>query len=57
MRSNSLVGAVALIATGTYFLLQKQGWMPNLGPLLAEWWPVILIVIGVAMLVRGRSRS
>ncbi|MGV8940327.1 MAG: LiaF transmembrane domain-containing protein [Lysobacter sp.] len=57
MRSNSLVGAYVLIALGAYFLLQKQGWLPNLGPLLSEWWPVILIVIGVTMLVRRRSRN
>lgn len=55
MRSNSLVGAYVLIVLGAYFLLQKQGWLPNIGPLLSEWWPVILIVIGVTMLVRRRS--
>ena len=57
MQSNSLVGAYVLIALGTYFLLQKLGWMPNIGPLLAEWWPVILIVIGLTMIVRRRSRT
>ncbi len=56
MRSNSLTGAYVLIALGIFFLLQKQGWLPNLGPLLSEWWPVALIIIGVAMLVRRRSR-
>ena len=57
MQSNSLVGAYVLIALGFYFLLQKQGWLPNLGPLLADWWPVILIIVGVSMLVRRRPRS
>jgi hypothetical protein len=55
-RSSSLTGAYVLIAIGTYFLLQKQGWLPNLGPLLSEWWPAILIVIGLTMLVRRGSR-
>lgn len=54
-RSSSITGAVILIAIGTYFLLQKQGWLPNLGPLLSEWWPLILIVIGVSMLIRRRA--
>ena len=57
MRSNSLVGPIILIGLGTYFLLQKQGWLPNLGPLLAEWWPAILIIIGVAMIMQRRSRT
>jgi len=57
MRSSSLVGAYVLIAIGTYFLLQKQGWLPNLGPLLAEWWPAALIIIGVVMIVQRRSRA
>ena len=57
MQSNSLVGAYVLIALGTYFLLQKQGWLPNIGPLLAEWWPVVLIIIGLTMIVRRRSRA
>ncbi len=55
MRSNSSVGAYVLIALGIYFLLQKQGLLPNLGPLLSEWWPVVLIIVGVAILVRRRS--
>lgn len=57
MRSSSLTGAYVLIAVGTYFLLQKQGWLPNLRPLMSEWWPAILIVIGVVMIVQRRARS
>ncbi len=56
MRSNSLTGAYILIALGTYFLLRKQGWLPDIGPLLSEWWPVVLIVIGVAMIVQRLAR-
>ena len=57
MRSNSPVGAYVLIALGTYFLLRKQGWLPDVGPLVTEWWPVILIIIGVAMIVRRRPHG
>ena len=55
-RSNSNFGAYVLIVLGSYFLLQKHGWMPNLGPLVSEWWPAILIVVGATMLFR-RSRA
>jgi hypothetical protein len=41
-----------LIVLGVLFLMSNFGWMPRLGPLLAQWWPVILIVVGVAMLVQ-----
>jgi Domain of unknown function (DUF5668) len=56
MRNRSNVGAYVLIALGIYFLLSKLDLIPNLIPLLFEWWPVALIVIGVSMLVR-RSRD
>lgn len=57
MKTNSNFGAWFLIAIGTYFLLQKFGLIPRLGPLIAEWWPVVLIVIGAAMLVRGPDKK
>lgn len=56
-RPRSVVGAWILIALGVYFLLSKFGWMPDLGPLLAEWWPVVLILIGVSMLLRRSIRD
>lgn len=52
MQKKSTTGAWVLIVLGTYFLLSKHGWMPNIGPLISEWWPAILIIIGVSMLVR-----
>ncbi len=55
MRSNSLVGAYVLIVIGTWFLLRKQGWLPNLGPLIHEWWPVALIIVGVVMIIQRRT--
>jgi hypothetical protein len=46
------IGAVILIVLGALFLLSNLGWLPRLGPLFAQWWPLILIVVGVSMLVR-----
>lgn len=52
MPLRSRTGAVVLIVVGVLFLLSNLGWIPQLGPLLRQWWPVILIVVGVGMLVR-----
>jgi hypothetical protein len=46
------VGALILIVLGALFLLSNLGMLPRLGPLFAQWWPLILIVVGVSMLVR-----
>ncbi len=50
MRSKA--GAVILIVVGVLFLLANLGWIPQLGPILRQWWPVILIAVGVWMLVK-----
>ena len=58
MRSRSIVGPVILIVIGLLFLLSNLGWIPHIGRLLVTWWPLILIIVGVAMLIeRGRDRS
>ncbi len=57
MRNNSNTGAYILIGLGVYFLALKFGWVPHLGYLIAEWWPVVLIVAGVVILVRNRERG
>jgi uncharacterized membrane protein len=46
------IGAVILIVLGVLFLLANLGWIPRLGPLFAQWWPLILIIVGVYMLVQ-----
>ena len=46
------VAAMILILLGVLFLLSNLGLIPRLGPLLHQWWPLILIVVGVAMLFR-----
>ena len=52
MRSKSKIGAIVLIALGVLFLLANFGLIPRLGPLLAQWWPLILIVVGASLLMR-----
>jgi hypothetical protein len=52
MHLKSRAGAIILIVLGAIFLLSNFGMLPRLGPLIAQWWPLILIVVGVSMLVR-----
>lgn len=48
----SRIGALILIIVGTLFLLSNLGLLPRLGPFFHQWWPLILIIVGVLMLVR-----
>ena len=48
----SRFSAVVLILIGVLFLLANLGLVPRLGPLLREWWPLILIVLGVGLLFK-----
>jgi len=57
MRSKSAVGAYILIALGIIFLLSNLGWLPRLGPLVAQGWPLILIIVGVLLLIRRSSHK
>jgi hypothetical protein len=52
MFRKSRTPALILIALGVLFLLSNFGLLPRLGPLFAQWWPVLLIVIGASMLLR-----
>lgn len=52
MKGKSTVGAIILIVLGALFLAANHGWIPNLGQLFAKWWPLILIIVGVSLLVR-----
>jgi len=54
MQQKSITGAVVLIVLGVLFLFSNLGWIPNLGPLFATWWPLILIIVGASSLVRRR---
>jgi hypothetical protein len=52
--SGSKICAILLIVIGAFLLAQKQGLVPDLGPLIRGWWPLLLIVAGVLILVRRR---
>lgn len=56
MRPRSAFGAIVLIAIGVIFLLINLGVLPvaQLKAFLAQWWPLILIFLGVWLLVRPR---
>jgi hypothetical protein len=56
MRTKSKFGAYILIVLGIIFLLSNLGWLPRLGPLVAQGWPLILIIVGVLLLIRHSSR-
>ncbi|HWI10504.1 MAG TPA: DUF5668 domain-containing protein [Burkholderiaceae bacterium] len=47
-----MTAALILIVLGVLFLLSNLGWLPRLGPLFAQWWPLILIIVGVSLLIR-----
>jgi hypothetical protein len=57
MKNKSTVGPIILIILGVYFLALKQGWVPNIGYLASEWWPLILIIIGVSLLLSRSSKD
>jgi len=52
MLFRSRTGALILIVVGTAFLLSNLGWISRIGPLLHQWWPLILIIVGVLMLAQ-----
>ena len=52
MRPRSVFAATLLILVGVLFLLSNLGYIPRIGPLLHQWWPVLLILAGVSLLFR-----
>ena len=49
------IAALILITLGVVFLLQNLGVLPiPLRQLFATWWPLILILVGVSLLLRGK---
>ena len=52
MPFRSRTGALVLIIVGVLLLFSNLGWIPQLRPLLHQWWPLILIIVGVLMFVR-----
>jgi len=55
MKSKSMIGAYILIGLGIIFLLSNLGWLPPLRTLMAQWWPLILIIVGILVLIKRSS--
>ncbi|MGZ3937073.1 MAG: LiaI-LiaF-like domain-containing protein [Flavisolibacter sp.] len=55
MKSKCAIGAYILIGLGIIFLLSNLGWLPPLRLLMAQWWPIILIIVGILVLIRRSS--
>lgn len=49
----SIVGGIVLIGLGGFFLMLQMGWLWGIW----EIWPVILIIVGVALLIGSISKS
>jgi hypothetical protein len=54
MRSNFL--ALVLIGLGALFLMSNFGMLPHIGPIFRQWWPVVLIIAGIYLLVNRRGK-
>ena len=54
----SRIGPYILIVIGVVFLLSNLGLVParELRALLSQWWPLILIAVGVYLLLDRRGR-
>ena len=55
MKSKSAISAYILIGLGIIFLLSNLGWLPPIRSLTAQWWPLILIIVGIWVLIRRSS--
>jgi hypothetical protein len=55
MRGN--VAAIVLVVLGCFFLANNLGWIDlSLWQLIRVWWPLILIVVGVSLLLSPREK-
>ena len=53
MRSKHGIGAYILIVLGAVFLMANFGLLPH--PLMKQWWPLILVLVGIMSLMRRRE--
>ena len=52
-----MVAGVVLIVVGTIFLLNNLGIAHlSLKEIFAKWWPAILILVGISLLIRRMKR-
>jgi hypothetical protein len=51
------IAAIVLIVVGAVFLLNKLGIAHlSIREIAGTWWPALLIIAGLSLLFRGRSR-
>lgn len=52
---SSKIGAITLIVIGLFFLLSNLDVLPmrEVKAILKDWWPAILIIVGVLQLKKG----
>lgn len=56
MHNRDFTGGIILIAVGVILLLSNLGIISGWRELWRDWWPVVIIVIGLSMLIkRGRE--
>ena len=53
MKCKSGIGAYILIVLGAVFLMANFGLLPH--PLMKQWWPLILVLVGILSLIRRSS--
>ena len=52
---SNLFAALVLIVLGLFFLARNLGWIDGtLWGLVATWWPVILVAVGIGMLFKRK---
>jgi len=50
---STIVGPLVLIAVGILFLLKNLGLADlDIGRILSVWWPAILILVGISLLIK-----
>ena len=57
MKDNNVVWPITLIVVGALFLAYNLGFLrfAQLKELIATWWPLVLIALGIAGLVQRRK--
>jgi LiaI-LiaF-like transmembrane region len=55
MKIRPNAGGIVLVVVGALFLLSNLDLLPRLGPIFRTWWPAILIVLGLNMMM-GRDK-
>jgi len=53
MKCKSGIGAYILIVLVAVFLMANFGLLPH--PLMKQWWPLILVLVGILSLIRRRE--